>query len=83
MADDLWIEPVVSSPTGVFWFARLLIFRNANALNTRTSAITKVSRVVRQGALSQGTANSFFICRALRQRDAQALDFMYFHLMDY
>jgi hypothetical protein len=82
MAEDLWIEPVVSSSTDVFCFARLLIFRTVNALNTRTSAMTKVSRV-RQGALSQGTANSFFICRALRQRDAQALDFMYFHLMDY
>jgi hypothetical protein len=63
MADDLWIEPVVSSSTGVFCFARLLIFRTVNALNTRTHAITKVSRV-RHGALSQGTANSFFICRA-------------------
>jgi hypothetical protein len=71
----------MSWSTEVF-FSRLLIFRTANALNTRTSAITKVGRV-RQGALSQGTANSFFICRALRQRDAQALDFMYFHLMDY
>jgi hypothetical protein len=34
MADDLWIEPVVSSSTGVFCFARLLIFRTVNALNT-------------------------------------------------
>jgi hypothetical protein len=66
MADDLWIEPVVSSSTGVFCFVRPLIFRTANALNTRTSAITKVSRA-RQGALSQGTANSFFICTYARE----------------
>jgi hypothetical protein len=79
MADDLWIEPVVSSSTGVFCFARLLIFRTVNALNTRTSAITKVSRV-RQGALSQGTANSFFICRAPTPEKRAGIGFYVFPL---
>lgn len=83
MADDLWIEPVVSSSTGVFCFPRLLIFRTVNALNTRTSAITKVSRAL-QGALSQGTANSFCIGRATYAQEMRAgIDFMCLRLTDY
>jgi hypothetical protein len=64
-------------------FPRLLIFKIANALNTRTSAITKVSKV-RQGGLSQGTANSFCIGRApTPERGAQGLDSTYFCLTDH
>ena len=61
-ADDFWMEPVSSSFAGSC-FPPLLIFRSANMLNTRITAATMLSRVLRQG-VSQGTAKRFRIGRA-------------------
>ena len=53
-ADDLWVDPVISSSAAVC-LSRLLIFRSANTMNTRITATAKLSRV-RQRRVSQGTA---------------------------
>ena len=47
----IWMEPVISSSAGAC-FAPLLIFRSANMLNTRITAATMLSGVLRLRNLS-------------------------------